>query len=438
MAFNADLQILTQPGADGDVTYNLSAGFDPKAVILWGTPQTADGSAASYAFGLGFGTYRGSVVQQAYNAIRGLDGATSADTASGTNTDALFVLHTQSAGSAARDLEIDLTSMAQGAGSNVVLNWVNRHTTASVRIFMLVLGGSEISDALVSTYTIDTADTTDDVTVVAGFGKPELVFMIRGRNTLQDTAANSQFGFGFAKQGEAGRCYAFAQTDGNTNSLTATTQRSDRLQLGVSDGGGTNGHIARLDTTVSNWPTDGFRVLYDANPGNANIVPYLALRTTAQITTGANTALTAGADQDNAAGFTPKLGFLFGWNLAANAAIVTSEGAQCGFGIGAFDGTDEAWAGFTEDDGAGTMDSNNQQVDDKIIHNYSQAAALQSEADASFSGDNLRLTWGDLDTVAREYQWLAMGDAAAAPTGHPAVKRMGGVQFAHNLGYGVW
>ena len=417
MAFNADIQVLTQPGSTGNQTYSLASNFDPKAVILWATPQTADGSAASWAYGIGVGTYRGSAVQQRYVAIRGLDAAASADTARGAGSDALLVLHTQSAGASTRDLEIDLVSMQTGGTSEVVLNWVNLHTTASIRVFMLVLGGSDITDALVDEYAFTTSTTNHDETVVSGFGKPELIFFLRGAIADADAAANAQLGFGFAKQGEAGRCFSFGQTDGNTASITAVWQRSDRCFIAQGDGSSAAESIAQLNTTVSSWPTDGFRLTTDANPLDVNVVRYLALRTSAQITTGSNSAPAATGDQDNNAGFVPKLGLLFGWNIAASASQQTAAADQVGFGIGGYDGSTEAWAGFTEDDAALTMDSNMQQSTAKSIRNYSPAAALQSEADGAFSGNNFRLSWNDADTVAREYQWIAIGDAAAAAAG---------------------
>jgi len=415
MSLNADLQVLTQPGATGNQTYSLAANFDPKAIILWATPQTADGSVASYRYGIGLGTYRGAAVQQRYVCIRGLDGAGSADTARGAGSGALLVIQTSSAGASSRDLEIDLVSMQTGATSEVVLNWVNLHSTASIRVFMLVLGGSDITDAIVEQFTVTTAAATQDEEPVAGFGKPDFLFFINLNDADSEAASDAIFSFGFAKQGEAGRCFAFAQTDGNTASITAMTQRSNRFNIAIVDGGGSTESIAALDTNVANWPTDGFKVDYDSTPSFANRIGYLALRGTFQSTTGANTAPTAGGlpvNQDNNAGFVPKVGFNLGWNLAASASIQTADATQCGFGIGAYDGTTEAWAGFTEDDAAGTMDSNSQQSTAKSIRNYNQAAALQSEADGAFSGNNYRLSWNDIDSVAREYQWFALGNAA--------------------------
>ena len=421
MAFNADLQVLTQPGSIGNQTYSLASNFDPKAVILWATPQAADGNAVHWDYGMGFGTYRGAAVQQRWVVARGLDAAGLADTARGAGQDALLVLLTDSAASAVRNLEIDLVSMQTGATSEVVLAWNNLHSTASIRVFMLVLGGSAITDALVGDMAFSTATTTQDETVVAGFGKPELLFFLRGALADAEAAANAQLGFGFAKQGEAGRCFSFGQTDGNTASITAIHQRSDRCFIAQGDGSSAAESIAQLNTTVSSWPTDGFRLTTDANPLDVHTVRYLALRTTAQITTGANTAPTAGGlpvTQDNAAGFVPKLGLLFGWNLAANAAMQTAAADQVGVGIGAYDGATEAWAGFTEDDAALTMVADMQQSTAKVIQNFAQGnpPPVQSAADGVFSGNNFRLSWTDIDTVARQYQWLAIGDPAGPAT----------------------
>ena len=72
----------------------------------------------------------------------------------------------------------------------------------------------------------------------------------------------------------------------------------------------------------------------------------LALRTTAQIATGTNTAVTAGSppvNQDNACGFAPKLGYIFGWNMANFTSVQTSGADLTGFCVGAYDGTQYAF-----------------------------------------------------------------------------------------------
>lgn len=428
MALNADLQILIQPGSTGNQTYSLSSNFDPKAVILWGVPQATGTVGTGWSFCVGFGTYRGGVVQQRHSAMRQLDGATSADLAFSHGSGSLFVHQTNSAGSSTLDLEIDLVSMQTGATSEVVLNWVNLHSTASVRVMMLVLGGSDIQDALVSDGTFPTGTNTKDFTVVSGFGKPELLFVTGAHGTsFAASAATPKFIFGFGKQGEAGRGFGFSEVDGNTAALTGMAQRSDRIVnsiLATGASASTNEALGALDTTVSNWPTDGFRMLFSANPAAATIFSYLALRTTAQITTGSGLAPDTGTPpvvQNLDAGFAPKLGFLFGWNDTNREATESARSFQVGFGIGAYDGSTEGHAGFVEDDGAGTMVSKQHWSTSKVIQNFVSNAPSGpvSEADGSFSGNNFVLSWDDIDEdLQRQYQWLALGDAAAFnPTG---------------------
>lgn len=423
MALNVNLQLLSQPGATGNQTISLPANFDPKAVICWAVPGTASGSVANMMHSYGAATYRGSTVAQRCVSLKGIDNSAAADNAIGLLNDALCCIYTATAASATRDLEIDLVSMQGGATSQVVINWVNLHTTG-VRVILMILGGSDISDALVGELATGTASTIKDQTVAAGFGKPELTFFFGAEDlvgALGDYSTISPcFSHGFAKQGEAGRMTAFAQTDGNTSSLVAAQQRTDRCIGFLQNGGGGQIMLGRLDTVVGNWPTDGFRMLFDANPALNTVVFYLALRTTAQIATGDNAAPTAGGTpvaQDNACGFVPKVGYLFNWSRIASAAVATADATAAdlvGMGIGVTDGTSNMWAGFTEDDGLGTMDSNSQNTGSKVVQFYNAAASLEAQADGVFSGNNFRLSFTTIHTRAASYQWLALGDAVAS------------------------
>jgi hypothetical protein len=413
VALNADLQVLTMPAATGNQTYSLAANFDPKAILLWATPQTADGAANSIAFGMGFATYKGGAVQQAYTAFRALTAAANSDLAFGGNTDAALVLHTQTAGLATRDLEVRLASMQTGATSNVVLNWVNRHTTASIRVFMLVLGGSDITDATVKNESL--TGTAQDLRA-AGF-QPDLIFAMHNGAYLTDVADNSGFGFGFGLKGGTGQSFGMEMSDGSTNAQIAAQQRSDRMilaQYAVAASSASSLCSGRLDA-AENWPSDGFRMLYDATIPFDCWMSYLAIKTTAQIAMGVNTAPTTGsppAAQDNAAGFVPKVALVHGWSLPAGTAIDTTSTSLLGYGIGATDGTDEVYAGFTDDDAIGTMVSRSISSVGKILQNWTPVTpTLVSQADSSFVGNNLRLQWVAADTVARQYQWLVLGDA---------------------------
>jgi hypothetical protein len=414
---NVHLEVMTQPGSTGNQTINVGTGFAPKAVRAWAIPATADGSVARASQSVGFGTYRGGSVQQGYATTITRDASVNADASYAANTNALLALIISTGGSSTLDFQMELVSMDD---DEVVVNFSNLHSTASFRIFLLILGGDAISDAVVFNDTMPTGSTNHDVALPSGFGRPEFIEACgSGGTAFGGTASTPKWWYGFAKQGESGRGLGYSVLDGNTNVFVAARQRSDRFlnQIIAGDPTSSDEALGQLDTTVGNWPTDGFRIVYDANPAAASKFVGLALRTTAQIATGANDAVTAGSppvDQDNDCGFAPKLGSLLGWNLAASASLDESSADLVGFGIGSYDGTTAAWCGITDDDGVGTSDANGQQVVGKVIRNYSPAAALQSEADASFSGNNFRLSWGDIDSVARQYQWFAFGDPPLA------------------------
>lgn len=426
MALNVDLRVLTQPGATGNQTISLAADFDPKAIILWTSALAAAGSKVHAQFGIGLGTDRGGTAAQGTASIDARDAATSGDVASEMDTTALLSILT-AASPGSRDLEIDLVSMQGGATSEVVINWVNLHGTASVKVNCLILGGSDITDALVGSFTRTSGVSSQDVTIASGFGQPDLLFMLASWQAIGDgIGVHGCLSLGFAKKGEAGRLLMHASRDANTTMFVWSSQRSDLLSRLVDPATGTIAHDFSLDTNpATNWPTDGFQINYGTQEGGAteeNI--YLALKGTFTVTTGNGTVPTAGGlpvVQDLNHGSVPKLGFIMGRNLAA-ATTVDGTSADLGaFFVGAGNGTVECVAGLVDDDAAGTSACDSFWTDQKVARNYAQGAApaLQSEADGSISGNNFRLSWNDIDTVAREYQWLTLGDAPAAGGDRP-------------------
>jgi hypothetical protein len=120
---------------------------------------------------------------------------------------------------------------------------------------------------------------------------------------------------------------------------------------------------------------------------------------------------------------------LWGGNQAAGDAIVTS-GAGLGYvSVSGTDGTNEGGAGLSEDDGALDMVAESFHHDTKGFRFWTpETPTLESEADTSFSGNNLRMSWTDIDTVAREYNYLILGPppagAAASLIYDPAPQRV--------------
>lgn len=419
-SLNVHLVELTQPGATGNQTISLAANFDPKAIILWTSGLASLGTGSNLNFGIGFGTYRGGIVQQRASCSVSVDASASSDTARIYANDSLLLLCTNVP---ARDLEIDLVSMQHGATSEVVINWVNLFTTASIKINCLVLGGSDITDALVHDFICSQGIAYQDV-IIPGFDQPDFMMVINASLNSYTGVTRAHVGVGFAKKGDAGHQLTYNCQDADaTSQPVGMSQRSNLLATELGSTSNLNARFG-LDTIPGNWSNNGFRILYELQPTFSGIIiSCLSLKGTFTAKTGTGTAPTSGGlpvVQNLNHGSVPKLGFVMGWNLIAQTGVNTTDAALGAFSIGAGDGTIELIAGGSDDDDAATSDSNSFWANTKVIRNYDQSAVLQSEADGLISGDNFELSWNDIDTIAREYQWFTLGNSVVLITAPPA------------------
>jgi hypothetical protein len=111
------------PSATGDVDITLTNVATPKAIILTCAPLTADGNVAHASISFGYGTYRGSVVQQNYHSNFAEDAqATASDTYAVQNTNAIGKLVD---GAGVVDFACTLVSMTSGSPGSVRLNVSN-------------------------------------------------------------------------------------------------------------------------------------------------------------------------------------------------------------------------------------------------------------------------------------------------------------------------
>jgi hypothetical protein len=413
MALNIVVATATVPTVDGNFDVTLPADTDPKAVIAVVTPQAANGLVSHGSFGVGLGTYRSAAVQHGYTAIFNEDAIGTSDTYRAMGSGALVKLM-DAAG--AVDLEIDLVSMTTGAGSKITLNAVNRHTTASVRIWLMVFGGDDVVDAEKHEVVLTTGAGAQDVTLSSGFGHPDVVFFTRVANTAADGATGADIGIGFGIREGDDRSVWWGAQDAAANA--ASFSRSDNDSALIAGANGT------IETDIalgaeSGWPTDGYEISKTTSSFASEQTQALAIRFSGDvtITSGQGTARTSVGDTDLAVGTsTPKgLILLHDENTAANSTLTT--GAGCAhLGVGFVDGSgNERWAGTMDDDVLTTMDTASAQVDDKAIRYYNESGqTLVGEADCTVSGSNFRLSWGDPTAVAYLYQWIAFGEAAAA------------------------
>lgn len=397
------------PGATGEETYTLvDEDFgDVKALLVFGVYEAAAADTdGDLIFCAGIGTDRGGTAAQYCANIFSDDGVGTSATAAGGSTTA--IVRGFSAATPTVDFSAALVSLGP---AQFRINWTDLPGTAGIRFHYVALGGSAISDALVDTIDIVAATGTQDETVVAGFGKPDLLFALAGHATIADAAANARFMFGVGKSDTEQGSTAFVDQNAGTSMVMAAVQRAEFLS--VINNNTTVGVAATLSARAS-WPTDGFQI----NKSVAGIAPtigYLALRGTFTSVIGSNTAPTAAptVTQDLAVGNTPR-GAIFFHNVLPTIAGLDNSNADLGLvGIGVMDGTREGWAGVGQDDSNTTSVTHRHHSESKTVKMFTPSASgtLTSEATSEFSGTNVRLTWADTDTVAREYRYLLLGDA---------------------------
>lgn len=437
MALNCVVGDVTQPAGVGNQTISLASNFNPKAIMMWTTASTASGTiTAGWSFGVGFGTYRDATVQQGYMTSFRADAAATMNVAQRGGGEALLGLLIDG-GTGALDLEIDLVSMQSGATSQVVINWTNVHTTASIKVSYMILGGSSISDAYVDTIQLATGSSVQDVTLPQGFGRPDLMgFISTTTATVNTTEQLSLPTVGWAKTSTERRYHANAQTEGDTNSLARMSQGDGVLEF-LSPTGETTSD-GKLDLAVASaWPVDGFELTKPTAIANTPWLTYLALKGTFTSKISSNTNPTAAATQTQNLDFAPNIpkGILvWGGNLATIAGIDNTAADLVGWGIGCSDFTNYEYNGVSDDDAQGTSDTNKIWSSGNLWKTLSVTATNLAQANtATLLSSIVQLSWNVTDATAREYNYVIFGDKPAVPNNYQFIKVGNGMSTSEKI-----
>ena len=401
----------------GDQTVNLAdSGLTPKLVILWGTTETAAGvTFADGIFTFGVGTRDGGSTQQVSMASFNDNGAGTSATVHALDNDNVYEIITADAiEGTAVDGKATLVSFSAG---NFVINWSNA-PTAAAKINYQVWGGSDVTAARVTKPVTSTAVGTQDITVAASWGQPDLIIHATHSFTSTFGQNDSRISLGFASKAGEQAVMLHDYEDAGTTMTLATWYRADRCLLFL--GSGVTADAEASISASGSWPTDGYQITYNDQASLGFHFMSLAIKGSFVSKIGANEMLTAGSTQDlSLASGTPK-GLLLMANCAALTAgsILTTGTDLGGFYIGGADGTHEGGAGTCDLDGNTASQASRYQSDTKAIQRYvptaGSAAVLNAEADASVVGSAMQLNYNDLSSIAADFIWLVVGEAAAA------------------------
>ena len=382
-------------------------GFQGKALLVWGGLSGAVDEAwvANASLSLGMADEDGA---QGYITIFDADGAASQDAARAGDTNSLLRAITTSASFgyeldfAAWDADgFDLTITA-AAGANRVIHY-------------LVLGGSDITDSKLFTFTPALA-ATQDVTVAAGFGQPDLCFLMSQGTGPQSSIANTSghFALGvFNKALERAAAYV------GLNDAVATMRSASFLAAQAVGIPSIDGQDALADiAALANWPTDGFELTWsDQAAAATRQVIGLALRGNFQSKIGLANSPTSAGNQDLNAGFAPVASVFFTDDLPAHASVDAAHADGHGMSLGAYDGTTQGLMDFQTDDAAADAISKTLASDADVIRLTGPGSppVNRGVAVASYTGNNVQLAWTAPVATARQFAWMALGSGGGTP-----------------------
>lgn len=246
-------------------------GFQPKALIVWtmGRDGTTDGvGTANSRRSMGFGvstSSRCSVFTQSQDNV----GDSAADT--GYRTDCIIGTLTTAG---AVDGLLDISSVDADGVTFVVDDQFGSHIT----IFVLALGGSDITDAYVGNFQYNSSSASHNITA-PGF-QPDCAFFLSGSwsDAIPAAFGWSQFSFGAA----AGATPTNAVLWGGAEDAAPTMDTAGYCKTGEC-AVGVNSDVGTLDIRayISAWLSTGFTVSYNEQGlgGSGNYyVFYLALK----------------------------------------------------------------------------------------------------------------------------------------------------------------
>jgi len=385
----------------GNQTITLTdSGLTPKAVIFFGTLQTADGFTGNQSEF--FGYMVNATQQRAY-----ANGQVDTDKGGFSKAQVKAILI------------IDEDGVIEGAADWVsfsagefVIDWTTNDGVASI-IHYIALGGDSLANVEVGDFTINTS-TGNQAVVLAGAFQPKLVLFMGVDDITsypQSIGAGSSF-YGMAKSStERG-----GMAGDNKADKTSTTQRTDRAISITTGGGALSG-----DADFVSMNSDGFTINITDAPVVASKVAYIAFGgTNLNVEVGSFNQPTSTGIQTITTTNQPKIVWLqsFGKVTSTSVAIPTRHAWGA-----ATASTEEGSISLSMDDSknnkAGTFTT-------KVIHlieaNGTSNPTVKAEADFdSFNATDFKLNWTTVDATAREVLYWTLGAPATLATAGTAL-----------------
>lgn len=192
----------------GDQTVDTGTGVEMKALLLWGTLQTAESlTTNSY----GFIGWAASSSEQATNGWAIDDATTTTNCGGGYFTDACVVLYAN--GDPTQDAKAAFVSFGTGGDAGkFTINWSDA-PAAAVIVHYMTLGGTDITNVGVNHYVAKSGAPGERDDTGVGF-QPDLVMFMSRSVVATGAGVDARFTLGAATSASAQAAYFFDDEDG--------------------------------------------------------------------------------------------------------------------------------------------------------------------------------------------------------------------------------
>lgn len=396
-SFNAEI-------ATGNKAYT-GIGFQPKALILWATAQTAAGFQNVATFGIGFATDS----THRKTTRGGIDNGLVGGSNSGMGSNDL-ILEVPTNGNQTIGIGVDIVSMD---ADGFTLNYTVAGAGKNYVIHYLALGGADLTNVFVGTTSL-AAGATSAITGV-GF-KPDCVLYTMTGSTTHPLALGShdRSDLGFAVSASQ---QGLSTMRDNSSATPVTDSKSYQRSVRCAGTLTTNASTLQNEFDLATMDADGFTLNTPTKLTNVQL-HYLCLKG-GSYWVGADTQKTStGTQAKTGVGFQPK-GVLF---ASVGKAASTAVQADAKLTIGATDGSTDGcvWNGAT--DAAGTSAAACATVTTKCLRHAVAPSTTSAEANIqTLDADGYTLNWTTADATAREHLALAFGNTPVSAVPRPVV-----------------
>lgn len=402
MALLSKVGSIQQPTSNGQQAYT-GVGFQPKVILFWATPLTADGNTTGAIGAMGAATSSSDQRYSSYANANG--GATANDWNRYDNTKCIGL--TNDAGTI-----LGAAALVSMDSDGFTLNWTTTDGTQRV-VTYLALGGTDITNVATGQFAQPTTTGAANVTTV-GFQPDAVLFFQTASNTASPPSGlnvNSRLRIATGVSSSS-RQASGARASHGTTASTVHNQITSAV-ISVTSGGSTT-IIDNADYTGS--LSNGFSLNWTVNQAAANIHFFVAIKGCG-IKIGVDTQKTStGTKATTGLGFQPKAIFLVSQNAAASAAV----GNDWAFSLGAASGATDRFTIWSGDKNAANPCQTNVLLDRAAVLrmvNAGSSVTTTAVADlSSLDSNGFTLNWTTADGTAREFQYLAFGNTPPPPT----------------------